>query len=121
MREFDWTGLPARAALHPTGLYLALQNIPADELRDPFMQQTIQRLAAPETIVHLAKTDIGNEPTWTAPKGIIFHVGRCGSTAISQAVRRSARCAAITWSNRPRARSASPFPSAAQRRESGLR
>lgn len=87
MPELEWPGLPARAALHPAGLYLALQNIPANELRDPFMQQTIQRLAAPETVVHLAKTDIGNEPAWTAPSGLIFHVGRCGSTAISQALK----------------------------------
>lgn len=87
MQEFNWTGLPARAALHPTGLYLALQNVPAEELRDPFMQQTISRLAATETVVHIASADIGYEPPWTAPKGLIFHVGRCGSSAISQALK----------------------------------
>ncbi len=78
----DW--LPARAALHPAGLYLALREIRPSELQDPFMQETISRIPARETIVQVAREDVGRGATGTAPAGIIFHVARCGSTLVSQ-------------------------------------
>ena len=81
-------GLPVRAALHPTGLYLALRQIGRDELKDAFMQETITRVPAQEKIVQVARNHIGRAPPDTAPAGIIFHVSRCGSTLISQSLKR---------------------------------
>ncbi len=78
----DW--LPTRAALHPTGLYLALREIRPSELQDPFMQETITRIPARETVVQVAREDVGKGAAGTAPAGIIFHVARCGSTLVSQ-------------------------------------
>lgn len=76
--------LPARAALHPTGLYLALRDIAAAELQDPFMQETVLRVAAPEAYVQVARGDLGKADPRTAPAGLVFHVARCGSTLVSQ-------------------------------------
>ena len=78
----DW--LPARAALHPTGLYLALREIRPAELQDPFMQETIARIPAHESVVQVAREDVGKGAAGTAPAGIVFHVARCGSTLVSQ-------------------------------------
>src|SRR5688500_13001934 len=78
----DW--LPARAALHPTGLYFALRDIRPAELQDPFMQETIARLPARESVVQIARGDVGKGVAGTAPPGIVFHVARCGSTLVSQ-------------------------------------
>lgn len=78
----DW--LPARAALHPTGLYFSLREIRPAELQDPFMQETIARLPARESVVQVARADVGKGVAGTAPAGIVFHVARCGSTLVSQ-------------------------------------
>jgi len=78
----DW--LPARAALHPTGLYFALRDIRPAELQDPFMQETIARLPARESVVQIARGDVGKGAAGTSPAGIVFHVARCGSTLVSQ-------------------------------------
>ncbi len=78
----DW--LPARAALHPTGLYFALRDIRTAELQDPFMQETIARVAARESVVQIAREDVGKGTAGTSPAGIVFHVSRCGSTLVSQ-------------------------------------
>lgn len=87
MSGFPSAGLPVRAALHETGLYLALQAITPEELRDPFMQQTVNRMRAPDTLVQVARENIGKADPRTAPAGIVFHVGRCGSTLISQSLK----------------------------------
>ena len=84
MREIEKDWLPVRAALHPDGLYLALRQLRAEELRDAFMQETVARIAATEKIVQIATGDIGKAAAGTAPVGLIFHVARCGSTLISQ-------------------------------------
>jgi hypothetical protein len=84
MHETEANWLPARAALHADGLYLALRNIHPDELQDAFMQESIARVAAREAVVQIAKADIGKAGADTAPAGLIFHVARCGSTLISQ-------------------------------------
>ncbi len=76
--------LPARAVLRPDGLYLALRDIGPGELRDAFMQETVARVPAAESFVHIAREDIGKAAPDTAPVGLIFHVARCGSTLISQ-------------------------------------
>jgi hypothetical protein len=78
----DW--LPARAALHPTGLYFSLREIGPAQLQDPFMQQTLARISAREIFVHIAREDLGKGAEGCAPAGLIFHVARCGSTLISQ-------------------------------------
>jgi hypothetical protein len=81
----DW--LPARAALHPTGLYFSLREIPAAELKDAFMAQTLARISAPERFVQIPRADLGKGTADTAPAGLVFHVARCGSTLISQLLR----------------------------------
>ena len=78
----DW--LPARAALHATGLYFSLREIRPSELQDPFMQETIARIPARESVVQVAREDLGRGTTGTSPAGIVFHVARCGSTLVSQ-------------------------------------
>ena len=79
--------LPTRAALQPDGLYLAMRPIPAGELRDAFLQETIARVPAQESVARIARDDLGRAAPGTAPAGIIFHVARCGSTVISQLLR----------------------------------
>ena len=78
----DW--LPARAALHATGLYFSLREIRPSELQDPFMQETIARIPARESVVQIAREDLGRGTAGTSPAGIVFHVSRCGSTLVSQ-------------------------------------
>jgi hypothetical protein len=88
MQQDEEAGLPVRAGLAPTGLYLALRQIGRDELQDAFMQETIARLPAQERIVHVARDSVGWAARDTAPVGIIFHVARCGSTLLSQSLKR---------------------------------
>lgn len=88
MHEIQHAGLPVRAALHPTGLYLALRQIAPEELQDAFMQETVARLSAPEAVVQIAKDDVGKAAEGAAPAGLIFHVSRCGSTLISQSLKK---------------------------------
>jgi hypothetical protein len=78
----DW--LPARAALHPSGLYFALREIRPAELQDPFMQETVARIPARESVVQVARGDVGKGAAGASPAGIVFHVARCGSTLVSQ-------------------------------------
>ena len=88
MQQGQHVGLPVRAGLHPTGLYLALRQIGPEELQDAFMQETIARVPAPET--DRARRPGRRRPSAadTAPVGIIFHVARCGSTLISQSLKK---------------------------------
>jgi hypothetical protein len=88
MQQDQEVGLPVRAGLAPTGLYLALRQIGRDELQDPFMQETIARVPAQEQIVHVARDSADWAARDTAPVGIVFHVARCGSTLISQSLKR---------------------------------
>jgi len=87
MQRQTRAGLPTRAALHPSGLHLVLKDIAVSELQDPFMQQTVTRTQAPERIVSIEPDKIGETDPATAPAGVIFHVGRCGSTVLSQALK----------------------------------
>jgi hypothetical protein len=88
MLENPGNWLPARAALRPEGLYLALRDVGPGELKDAFMQETILRMPASEAIVHIAREDVGKAAPGTAPVGLIFHVARCGSTLISQLLKK---------------------------------
>jgi hypothetical protein len=87
MQQDEEAGLPVRAGLAPTGLYLALRRIGRDELQDAFMQETIARVPAQERVVQVARQGerLARE---TAPAGIVFHVARCGSTLVSQSLKR---------------------------------
>ena len=78
--------------MRPDGLYLALRDIPAAELRDAFMQETVARVAAAESFVHVARQDLGKVARDSAPAGIIFHVARCGSTLIAQLLKQHGGC-----------------------------
>lgn len=84
MHDGQGDSLPARAALHATGLYLQLRDIAVAQLHDPFLQETITRCAAPEHYVQVAREDLGRVTAAAAPAGLIFHVARCGSTLVSQ-------------------------------------
>lgn len=88
MPSFERAGLPVRAALHSSGLYIAIRDIPPEQLQDPFMQQTVARsTAAAESMVHIAPDEIEQDKFAASPAGIIFHAGRCGSTVVSQALK----------------------------------
>lgn len=76
--------LPVRAALRPEGLYLALRAIPRDELRDAFMQESVARVAAAEELIEVSEQCLRAVQPSAAPAGLVFHVGRCGSTLVSQ-------------------------------------
>jgi hypothetical protein len=84
MQQDEEVGLPVRAGLAPTGLYVALRQIGREELQDAFMQETVARVPAQERIVHVGRDGVGWAPRDTAPVGIIFHVARCGSTLLAQ-------------------------------------
>jgi hypothetical protein len=78
----DW--LPVRAALHPTGLFIASREIAPDELQDAFMQETVARVAAAERIAQVERAGVGVAAADAAPAGLVFHVARCGSTLVTQ-------------------------------------
>ena len=84
--------LPARAVLRPEGMYLALRDIAAGELRDAFMQETVVRVAAAESFTQIERRDLGKAGASTAPAGIVFHVARCGSTLVSQVLKQHGQC-----------------------------
>lgn len=86
-QDLHIAGLPVRAALHPTGMYLAVRNIRPEELQDAFMQETVARSSAADVVVQVANDDLGIEAPDTAPAGLIFHVARCGSTLVSQSLK----------------------------------
>ena len=88
MLDIQGNRLPVRAALRPDGLYLALRDIRPEELQDAFMQETVARVPAAEAIVHIAREDLGKAAPDTAPAGLILHVARCGSTLISQLLKK---------------------------------
>ena len=48
------------------------------------MQETIARVPARESVVQIARGDVGKGAAGTSPPGIVFHVARCGSTLVSQ-------------------------------------
>ena len=52
------------------------------------MQETVSRLPAPETLLHLPRAELDRQPLERPPAGLIFHVARCGSTLVSQMLRR---------------------------------
>lgn len=78
-------GLPVRAVLRTDAMYLLVKQINVTELHDAFMFQTVNRVTAPpQAIVRIDRRHVGREPLSGAPAGAILHVGRCGSTLLSQ-------------------------------------
>jgi len=78
-----------RAALHPAGLYLMVRDIASDVLDDAFLFETIARLPAAERVVQIPPELIGKDSRAAAPAGLVFHVGRSGSTLISQLLKKA--------------------------------
>lgn len=78
-------GLPVRAVLRADAMYLLLKQIDVTELHDAFMFQTVNCVTAPpQAIVRIDRRHVGRELPPGAPAGVILHVGRCGSTLLSQ-------------------------------------
>jgi hypothetical protein len=71
-------------------------------LTEPFFQWTLRRLRsrrppAPERVTDLSTfLSIANEAPAVTPSGIIFHVSRCGSTLVANALRTADRIAIIS-------------------------
>jgi hypothetical protein len=76
--------LPIRAALRPSGLFVALREVAAAQLSDPFMQQTVARVSAPDAVIEIPNAELGHLQSQRAPAGLVFHIARCGSTLVSQ-------------------------------------
>jgi len=76
--------LPVRAALGASGLHVGLCDIGPEQLSDPFLQETVKRVPARQSLLAIPKAELGHAPPGSAPAGVILHVGRCGSTLISQ-------------------------------------
>lgn len=83
MHAAQGSWLPVRAALHPTGLFIASREIAPGELQDAFMQETVARVSAPEKIDQVERSSVGGA-AGAAPAGLVFHVSRCGSTLVTQ-------------------------------------
>lgn len=83
--------LPARAALRGDRLFFEMHAIAPAELREPFLQQTVQRVAAAPALLQIERDELPATAAamapGAAPAGIVFHVGRCGSTLVSQMLR----------------------------------
>jgi hypothetical protein len=92
MPEKPRSPLPARAVLRAEGMYLALRDIAAVELRDAFMQETVVRVAATESFTQIERADLGKVGAGSEPAGIVFHVARCGSTLVSQVLKQQGQC-----------------------------
>lgn len=80
MAEDTSRWLPVRAANRPGGLYLIKREISAGDLQDAFIFETLARLKKPDVLVEFSPGDAPPAP----PAGMIFHVGRSGSTVLSQ-------------------------------------
>ncbi|MEZ5498886.1 MAG: hypothetical protein R3E77_05570 [Steroidobacteraceae bacterium] len=90
MAVAEQSALPTRAILRPDGLYVAVRDIPASALRDPFMQQTVERMSAVDSLVHVTPDRLAQATPMPEPAGLIFHVARCGSTLVSQMLKECA-------------------------------
>lgn len=84
MRDVESEGLPVRAALQASGLFLDMRDIGAEDLKDPFMAETVRRVGGRQAVMQIPAASIAGAQAGAAPAGIIFHVSRCGSTLASQ-------------------------------------
>jgi hypothetical protein len=87
MRDIVLTGLPTRAVFGPKHLRVELRDIGPEHLIDSFMQETVDRVPSQRTIIEIEKADLPEFKPEASPKGLIFHVARCGSTLVSQLLR----------------------------------
>ncbi|MEK8032812.1 hypothetical protein AACH06_18480 [Ideonella sp. DXS29W] len=61
-----------------------MADIAPGELQEPFLHETVQRLARTPWVVHTPLGQLDRVGEQAAPAGVIFHVARCGSTLVSQ-------------------------------------
>ena len=67
---------------------VALRKIPPGAFIDPFVAETIARVAGEPTERPLDDlTDAARDLATIAPRGIIYHVSKCGSTLVSQVLK----------------------------------
>lgn len=79
--------LPTRVVIQSDRAYFLLKDVARGELRDPFLQQTLMRVSGQEQALEIPRGEAAPAPGEGAPAGIIFHVGRCGSTLVSQTLK----------------------------------
>jgi hypothetical protein len=76
-------GYPAGAVRRKDGLEISVMQIGAVEFSDAFTAWTVERVGGSKH-KHFLPTPVFPRSVEGAPTGIIFHVGRCGSTLVSQ-------------------------------------
>lgn len=92
-RSTGW--LPATLAFKARSSLVTWMEFGSMQLREPFFEDTVRklRLAFPpvaELTTDLdAVLDLDNRLPETAPQGLIFHISRCGSTLVANALRES--------------------------------
>ncbi len=86
--------LPIRTVWRPAGLLVEWCHVGREPLRDPFLEQTVQRhMAHPFNLLFRHQTpmswlgELAAQQPGLAPSGFIFHLSRCGSTLVSELAR----------------------------------
>jgi hypothetical protein len=79
---------PLSAVPKAHGLEVRLRAIEQSAFVDPFTDGTTARLKGKETTVFLSTCELEASIPTSTPAGIVFHVARCGSTLISQVLKR---------------------------------
>lgn len=80
--------LPVSIARDHDGVDVQFQWIDPNDLAEPFFFEAGERQGGSRWIVRIDRADIPNLPVAPAALGgLIFHVGRCGSTLVSQALK----------------------------------
>lgn len=80
--------LPVRAVLRPEGLFVALKDIKPGQLQDAFMQETVVRAGGNDSLLQVERKELPRTVVGRQPAGLIFHVARCGSTLVSQLLKK---------------------------------
>jgi hypothetical protein len=79
---------PVRIRRDERGFMVALRKLAPDAFSDPFVAETIARLPGETTERPLDDAvDAARDPGTIAPRGIIYHVSKCGSTLVSQVLK----------------------------------
>ena len=87
-RLFGWT--PFRAAFHGPALLVDWCHLDSRRMTEPFFYETVMNaMRDPFNLVFQQRTPIealADLPPGLAPAGFVFHMSRCGSTLVSQAL-----------------------------------
>src|SRR5690242_16651762 len=79
---------PVDIARTGRGFTVSLQDIAPAAFTDPFVAETIARIRGTQIERPLdAFCDEASDPAAIAPRGIIYHVSKCGSTLASQTLK----------------------------------